>query len=304
MIFYISFILYSDITKVSIIFLNLQPIFIPPILISWFLALLILSKRQQFLLEKIGVKIPFKDSFSLYFAGLSMTATPGGAGELIKAHYLKKRTGQQRSKTMPVFLIERVLDFLGISSVLVLTLFFYQLLVAEILVAISLALIFLFFLLLRNSHYLVRFFDKFQRIKIIKNIPYSSDEFLHSSALLCNKKTVFQSWVITLASNFFVVIAIFLAFLSFDIQFDYILTTQLTLTSILFGALSFLPGGIGITEASLVGLLVERNIELAYATGLVIFIRFSTIWFATILGFIFMKTVTKNGENRRNDKND
>jgi uncharacterized protein (TIRG00374 family) len=80
----------------------------------------------------------------------------------------------------------------------------------------------------------------------------------------------------------------------FDIKFDYILTTQLSFTSILFGAISFLPGGIGITEGSLVSFLVSRKIELSIASALVLFTRLSTLWYATILGFITTKFVTHN----------
>ena len=106
-------------------------------------------------LSKIDVNISFKDNFYLYFAGLAMMATPGGAGEIIKSQYLKSKTDSPRSKTIPVFLSERLYDFLGISSFLVITLFFHQLFVTNLLLSVSLILLFLGFLILKKSKYLL-----------------------------------------------------------------------------------------------------------------------------------------------------
>ena len=44
------------------------------------------SLRQQILLKKIGVRIPLKENYLLYLAGLSMIVTPGGLGETIKSY--------------------------------------------------------------------------------------------------------------------------------------------------------------------------------------------------------------------------
>jgi len=302
MIFYIGFVFYSDISKVSTTFLSLNPIFIPFVLLSSFIGFLIRSKRQQFLLSKIGVKISFKDSFFLYFSGLSMIVTPGGAGEVIKSQYLKNKTGNPRSKTIPVFLLERLFDFLGISSFLLLTLFFHQLFATNILVVISFILLFLGFLLFKNSKYLIAVFKKLTKIRFFKNIPYNSDEFLTSTDLLCKNKNIVYSWSITFASMAFDALSIYLAFLSFSIEFDYFLTTQLTFTSILFGTLSLIPGGVGITEGSLVGFLVGKDIEISFALALVLFIRLTTLWFVTILGFLFTRIILKN--NNKFPEND
>ena len=57
-------------------------------------------------------------------------------------------------------------------------------------------------------------------------------------------------------------------------------------SSLLIGAISFIPGGIAVAEGSLVGLFSIQGINLAEAMVIVVIIRLFTLWFSTIAGFI------------------
>jgi uncharacterized protein (TIRG00374 family) len=54
--------------------------------------------------------------------------------------------------------------------------------------------------------------------------------------------------------------------------------------SILVGALSFLPGGLGGTEATMVTLLIVNNVAQPQAVAATVLIRLATLWFAVALG--------------------
>jgi len=55
----------------------------------------------------------------------------------------------------------------------------------------------------------------------------------------------------------------------------------------LFGLVSFLPGGLGVSEVSSVGLLVTLvAMSAAAATTVTLLIRFCTLWFGVLLGMI------------------
>jgi uncharacterized protein (TIRG00374 family) len=55
----------------------------------------------------------------------------------------------------------------------------------------------------------------------------------------------------------------------------------------LAGALSFLPGGLGVAEASMIGLIrVLGNTSRAAAAAATLLIRLATLWFAVALGVI------------------
>jgi uncharacterized protein (TIRG00374 family) len=56
--------------------------------------------------------------------------------------------------------------------------------------------------------------------------------------------------------------------------------------SMLVGALSFLPGGLGGAEATMVALLMLNHIAQPQAVAATILIRLATLWFAVVLGVI------------------
>jgi uncharacterized protein (TIRG00374 family) len=61
--------------------------------------------------------------------------------------------------------------------------------------------------------------------------------------------------------------------------------------AMLAGAASMLPGGVGSTELSIVLLLGIYGVSVSIATIAAIGIRFTTIWFAVLTGFICLGIV-------------
>jgi len=62
--------------------------------------------------------------------------------------------------------------------------------------------------------------------------------------------------------------------------------------SMLVGALSFLPGGLGGAEATMVALLMLNNIPQPQAVAATVLIRLATLWFAVALG-VFALTMAE-----------
>ena len=62
-------------------------------------------------------------------------------------------------------------------------------------------------------------------------------------------------------------------------------------SSMLAGTLLLLPGGIVVTDSSMVGLLLRYNIDFSSASIAVIITRFITLWFTVIIGLISLKLV-------------
>jgi len=58
--------------------------------------------------------------------------------------------------------------------------------------------------------------------------------------------------------------------------------------STLVGAFTFLPGGIGLTEASMAGLLVATGMASADASAATLLIRLVTMWFGVALGWLVL----------------
>ena len=58
--------------------------------------------------------------------------------------------------------------------------------------------------------------------------------------------------------------------------------------SMLVGAISMLPGGLGSTEATMFALLTIAGVEADTALAATAIIRATTLWFAVLLGFLLL----------------
>ena len=298
-VIYISIILYSDIEKISDVFLKINYLYLPLILFSHTLSLITKSFRQRVLLSEIGIHLTLKDNFLLYLSGMSLLATPGGLGTAIRSQFIKQNHGHSISKTLPIVLVEKFHDAFSVVLIVWIFSIFYQIReVQYIMIVLSLVLGCVYFSIKsqRVFNSMTAFVLKFGFMKkFTTNIIESQD----TVRTLAKKKIFVISWLITLLSWSIDAIAINMAFRAFNLDFNIIQSTVITFTSIIVGAISFIPGGIGVTEASLIGLLVLVKVDLVTASSLTLFIRFSTIWFTTCLGIIPMKILLL-----RNKKND
>ena len=63
--------------------------------------------------------------------------------------------------------------------------------------------------------------------------------------------------------------------------------------SLVAGVVSLLPGGLGGTEAGMVGLLLLRGVPSATALAATLTVRLATLWFAVVLGLCFLPFALK-----------
>jgi uncharacterized protein (TIRG00374 family) len=75
---------------------------------------------------------------------------------------------------------------------------------------------------------------------------------------------------------------------------DLSLTTVLFIYafSILVGALSFLPGGLGGTEATMVTLLILNHVAQPQAVAATVLVRLATLWFGVAIGIFSLMFIT------------
>jgi uncharacterized protein (TIRG00374 family) len=292
LIFYIGFVLFSDIGKVSSEFMKIQIEFVfLSILFSTF-SLLIRAFRQKKLLDKLGIKISMKKNIALFFSGMSMIITPLGVGGLIKSHFIKKNYDHSISKTAPVVFFERFNDLFAVTTILAIVLVLHYFWQGAVIFGIGLCLLVILYLIMSNKNFLQFLQNKIKRINFLNNF-LPNPEFYDSFSIFTKKKTTFTIWGISVISFIFDTVAVYFGFLAFGQNLEFIEITGYYLSSIVFGSISFLPAGIGITEGSFVGFLVSNDLELHLASSIVLLIRFTTIWFATIVGFISYRFILK-----------
>ena len=78
--------------------------------------------------------------------------------------------------------------------------------------------------------------------------------------------------------------------MAFEINtISFIQTLSIYTSSVIIGVVSLIPGGIGVTEGSLVGLFTFEGIDISLALVLSVIIRLTTLWYSVSIGFIGLK---------------
>jgi len=296
LIFYILIIAYSDFNKFTENIFQFHFEYLPLILGIIFASMLVKGIRQKLLLKKIGIELSSKNSILLYLAGMSMIITPGGSGELIKSYYLKKKNGYSQSKTFPLVFVERFYDLLAIVSIIFFTLILFQIIEVFIVATFALGLLTVLFFSMRSKRFfsfLSKFIVKIPKLsKFVKNIEESYPSFQSLTT-----SNIPKNWLLSFLAFGLDAIAVYIVFLGFGLDFDFVFTTMVSLSSLLFGVLTLVPAGIGVTEVSFVSFLTQEGISLSLATSIIIMIRLTGIWFATGIGFITTKLLFQKRYN-------
>lgn len=73
--------------------------------------------RWQFLLRRVGMRLPIRPSLAAYLAALPGTATPAYVGEALRAVFLRRRFGAPWRTTLAVLVIERLYDVVALALI-------------------------------------------------------------------------------------------------------------------------------------------------------------------------------------------
>ncbi len=290
--FYVVFILVSDVEKISEHFLQIKVEFLFLILSLVFLSHIVKSFRQKEFLNNLGEKIPSKQNLIIYMAGLSLINTPGGVGTFLKSIYLKNQFQVPTDKSISVIFMERFHDLLAGTSIIFVSILMYFSSVSISLLVISSIILVSVYVMVRSQKFSEFIHKKLSKIKFIseklpKNLPSNS------FSVLTSPKNMTKGWLFSILGWSIDSFAVYVAFLALNVDLGYLLTSQIYFTSLGYGVLSFMPGGIGVNESIADFLLVQQGLELFVATSLVILTRLSTIWFATIIGIGFTRYASK-----------
>ena len=148
-------------------------------------------------------------------------------------------------------------------------------------------------LISKNRGFFKKLISLLNKIKFLQSILPDDSQFNNSLQLLFKKSVIIKVAAFTLAVTILEGLIVYMGFLSFDVNLGYFQSVQLFYTAIIFGVLSFIPGGVGVVEGGFTVLLTRLDISLAIAASLIIFIRLTTIWIVTGVGFISAYVIHK-----------
>ena len=285
---YAIFLFTSDFGIISEKISNFKIYYLPLILLLVTVSWIPLIIRWQFLLKTSEIYIPFTKSILVYLSGSALQITPGQIGELIKAQILKTGFNIPRTKTAPVVLVEKVYDLIGAIIASIIGIIILELEIYLIIFAIFVLALIFFFIYYKPAF---EFFLK-QIIKM-KFFSKYTENILESYEII-KKITTPQIAICSISLSitywFIVSIAVYYTLLAFDIDIlNYLKVLSIFTTSTILGAITFIPGGIGVTEGSIAGFFTLEGINMSTALVLSVMIRIVTLWYNVSIGFIALK---------------
>ena len=256
------------------------------------LTFLITGWRFQLILKKLDIQMSYKDCFTIFVAGLSMLITPAGSGTMIKSYILKKKIGTSISSTTPIIIYEKWLELVSVIVIIGVLLFWANFLASQVIFIIGVILIGASFFIFRNSTGLDFLNKLLTKFKFLKQFEINIEEFKKTTATLTKPSAIAEFLSLSLITKFIPLIIVFLIFESLNSGLDFFSSGQIYFTSVLIGVLSFIPGGIIVTETSMLGMMLNNDVDFSSASVLVLMLRLVTTWIPVILGFLALKKIS------------
>ncbi len=241
--------------------------------------------------------IPVKRHFAYYLAGLALTTTPAKAGETVRSLYLLPYE-VKISQSLASFFTERLLD-VTIMVLLASLLFFtfpdvnknYTYFILSLLFALTILLPLLSTRI--PQLFLIFIINKLKNSKVSHLLEHLLT-LLKSAHKLLTLKMLSQGLILGLIAWILNGLVFYLILIKIGFPISLGLALSIYAISILAGAASFIPGGIGATEAVMGLLLLSINSEPHIAIAVPILTRLATLWFAVCVGLLANAYLTMN----------
>jgi uncharacterized protein (TIRG00374 family) len=240
------------------------------------------------LLKNCEIDIPLTKSILVFLSGTAFEITPGQIGALMKSQILKTIYNIPRTKTAPIVLVEKVYDLIGAILASIIGIIILGVYPHLIVIAILVLAVIFFFMYYRPASEL--FFKRITKTKFFSRYVENISEFNKIIQKSTNVKIATMCILLAITYWFIISAAVYYILIAFDINMlDYLKVIAIYATSALLGAISFIPGGIGITEGTIAGLLTLEGISISTALILSVMIRIFVLWYPVCLGFISLK---------------
>lgn len=259
--------------------------------------------RWQAYISSFGHRISSSLHFAYYLAGLALTTTPAKAGETLRSLYLR-RHGVKIADSLASFFTERLLDvviMVLLSALIFFTLPEFEKKYAFFILSVLVLLVLLLPLLATQypQNILLIIHNKLPN-KQVQKLTLLFGSLLNSAHSLLGFKRLYPALLIGLVAWLIQGLAFY--FILQKVGFPLALSTALTIyaISILAGAASFIPGGIGATETVMGLMLLTLGCEPHLAIAIPVLTRLATLWFAVCIGLLANAYLSVNNINPEN----
>lgn len=271
--------------------------------VKWELALGWLEVRKD------APGLTRRRSLIIYLAGLSMSVTPGKVGEVLRSILLRASDDIPFARTAPIVVADRLTDLIALVLLSLVGLAQFPDYVPIMLVTVVLVVGGV--VVLGSPRLLGGCIGIAERLPVVGKFAGKARDLVESTAVVLRPGALFPLSILSVLGWGLECVGFWLILDNFaGVDASLPLCTFLWAAGTLVGALSFLPGGLGATEGSLVvatqRILIGVTESVALAGTLLG--RIATLWFGEIVGGIALaiflrdpalraKAMADDGEN-------
>ncbi|MEW6741351.1 MAG: flippase-like domain-containing protein [Planctomycetota bacterium] len=247
--------------------------------------------RWNFLLRRIHAFVPLRENLQVFLASLSMVMTPLHCGEAIKALLLRNRAGTPVRQSGAVVVAERFFDFLALVLIWAVTVP-EHLSLALPLGALLLAAGWLFSRKLGGLAARLQADVRQATVKV--RLQVAAVNFmrqLRPAAFLGGLALSLVAWLAA-------ALVLSAATIALGITGHLRNTVSVFAIATPLGALTLVPGGVGVTGSLMNAQLQGLGISFEQAAVAVILTRLATFWFASGIGALYLMRMVRRGDLR------
>ena len=281
---YLAFTVYADFNDLFKSFEKFNWFLLIPLLFLSLLNYLVRFYKWDYYLSKININIKKIDSLSIFLSGLIMSVTPGKMGELLKAFLTKEVTGEPVSRTAPIVFVERITDFLALLFIALAGAYIFDF-ERSLIIGVSLFFI-LIISIISNKKIAVSILKQLEKIPFFKKHLHRLHSAYETSYILLKPVPLFYMTLVSIVSWMAECLGYYIILLNFGTGNSLLWASFSYAFAIIAGAVTLIPGGLGVTEASLTFMLIRRGEPKELAVASTFIVRVVTLWFAVLIGII------------------
>jgi uncharacterized protein (TIRG00374 family) len=239
--------------------------------------------RWEIYLRRLQIRLPVARSLAYYLGGFAFTTTPGKAGEAVRSVYLK-RHGVAYVHSLAAFFAERLVDLVAMVLLALFAALTFPDYRWPVLAVTALVIAVLPLIHASSVHaFLARQLERLSSNRLralgsrMLELLGSSSMLLRSSPLCAGVALALVAWGAE-GLGFQVILH------QLGVETSLGLAVGIYSVSVLAGALSFIPGGLGSTEAVMVLMLTLAGADAPTAVAATLICRLATLWFAVVIG--------------------
>ena len=285
---FLGFSIYADFDNLIRTFGEFSWIYFPLVLALSFGNYIIRYYKWEYYRKLLEIDLKPKASFLIFMATFVMSVTPGKMGELLKSYLVREENGTPISRSAPIILAERLTDFISVVLLCIAGAFVLDYGQGII---IGVGLFFLSGVILISSRKLsMKFISYLEKIKLLSRFANKFQEAYESIYTLVRIKPLIIATFVSAVAWFCECLGLYVILRVYStishIEVSLMSAVFIYGFSTIIGSIAMLPGGLGVTEASLTGLMVLMKIPKDVSVASTFIIRVATLWFAVLIGVI------------------